>query len=74
MATQNHQALQRAGRAEYSHTVRVKYKVEAIQVVLNGKPYIDVKHADISGAGEASVWTKEDSITLFDDVSTSATP
>jgi hypothetical protein len=51
------------------HTLRVTYKEEKIQVSLNGKTYIDVKDAHISGAGKAGVWTKADSVTLFDDFS-----
>ena len=49
------------------HTLRVTYVGEAIQVFLDGKAYIDVRDAHISGAGKAGVWTKADSVTLFDD-------
>jgi hypothetical protein len=53
---------------------RVTYKGEAIQVSLNGKVYIDVKDAHISGSGKAGIWTKADSMTLFDDFSASPAP
>jgi hypothetical protein len=52
------------------HTLKVTYKGEAIQVSLNGKVYIDLKDARISGGGKAGVWTKADSVTLFDDFTT----
>jgi hypothetical protein len=54
------------------HTLRVTYKGEAIQVLLNGKVYINVKDAHISGSGKAGIWTKADSVTLFDDFSASS--
>jgi hypothetical protein len=38
----------------------VTYKGEAIQVVLDGKSYIEVDDAHISGTGEAGIWTKAD--------------
>jgi len=37
-----------------------------ILVSLDGNAYIDVQDTHIQGAGEASVWTKADSVTLFD--------
>jgi hypothetical protein len=49
------------------HTLRVTYMVDAIQVALDGKTYINIKDAHISGSGKAGVWTKADSVTLFDD-------
>jgi hypothetical protein len=48
------------------HTLRATYKGDSIQVSLDGKVYIDAKDAHISGAGKAGVWTKADSVTLFD--------
>jgi hypothetical protein len=49
------------------HTLKVTYKDEAIQVSLDGKTYIEVNDAHIAGAGKTGVWTKADSVTLFDD-------
>jgi hypothetical protein len=39
-----------------------------ILVSLDGNAYIDVQDTHIQGAGEAGVWTKADSVTLFDDL------
>lgn len=49
------------------HTFRVDFYGETIRVSLNGKTYIDLKNDEIAGAGKAGVWTKADSVTLFDD-------
>ncbi|MFC3106762.1 hypothetical protein ACFOFO_02095 [Undibacterium arcticum] len=49
------------------HTLRVEFKGSAIQVSLDGKTYINVNDSHIAGAGKAGVWTKADSVTLFDD-------
>jgi hypothetical protein len=37
-----------------------------ILVSLDGKATIDVQDTHIQGAGKAGVWTKADSVTLFD--------
>lgn len=55
------------------HTLRVSYKADGIQVSLNGKTYIDTKDSHISGPGKAGVWTKADSLTVFDDFTYNAT-
>jgi hypothetical protein len=55
------------------HTLRVTYKGDAIQVALDGKTYIEAKDTHISGPGKVGVWTKADSVTLFDDFSYSST-
>ncbi len=49
------------------HTLRVTFKEASIQVALNGKAYIDVRDEHIVGDGKVGVWTKADSVTLFDD-------
>jgi hypothetical protein len=56
------------------HTLRVTYKGDAITVALDGKTYIEAKDSHITGVGKAGVWTKADSVTLFDDFSYSGTP
>lgn len=56
------------------HVLRVTYRDDDIQVSLNGKTYIQTKDGHISGAGKAGVWSKADSVTLFDDFSYSAIP
>jgi hypothetical protein len=48
------------------HTLRVAYQGDAIRVTLDGKTYIDIQDSHIAGAGKVGVWTKADSITLFD--------
>jgi hypothetical protein len=49
------------------HTLRVEFSGKRIRVSLNGKPYIDLEDSHITGAGAVGVWTKADSVTLFDD-------
>jgi len=56
------------------HTLQVTYKGDTIQVSLDGKPYIDAKDTHISGVGKSGVWTKADSVTLFDDFNAGAAP
>jgi hypothetical protein len=48
------------------HTLRVDFTGIAIRVSLDGKVAIDLKDNHIQGAGKAGVWTKADSVTLFD--------
>ena len=48
------------------HTLRVDFKGTAIRVSLDGKAYIDLQDTHIQGVGKAGVWTKADSVTLFD--------
>jgi ethanolamine utilization protein EutQ (cupin superfamily) len=40
-----------------------------IRVVLDGKLYIELDDRHIAGPGAVGVWTKADSVTLFDDFS-----
>ncbi|WP_043421421.1 hypothetical protein [Cupriavidus basilensis] len=51
------------------HTLRVDFVGNHIQVALDGKRYIDVADDHISGVGRVGVWTKADSVTVFDTVS-----
>ena len=51
------------------HTLRVEYSAKKIRVILDGKPYIEMEDEHIAGAGLVGVWTKADSVTLFDDFS-----
>ena len=48
------------------HTLRVDFKGSSIRVALDGKVYIDLTDTHITGPGKAGVWTKADSVTLFD--------
>jgi hypothetical protein len=49
------------------HVLRVEFKGNTIQVALDGKIYIDTQDNHIAGTGKVGVWTKADSVTLFDD-------
>jgi hypothetical protein len=51
------------------HTLRVEFAGKRIQVMLDGKSYIDLEDAHINGTGAVGVWTKADSVTAFDDFS-----
>ncbi|MCY1511975.1 hypothetical protein D9M68_464190 [compost metagenome] len=46
--------------------MRVEFTGSRIRVALDGKRYIDVVDDHITGAGAVGVWTKADSVTLFD--------
>ena len=49
------------------HTLRVEFSGKRIRVALNGKVYIDMDDDHIAAAGLVGMWTKADSVTLFDD-------
>ena len=49
------------------HTLRVEFAGKRFQVLLDGKLYIDVQDSHIEGPGAVGVWTKADSVTVFDD-------
>jgi hypothetical protein len=51
------------------HNLRVEFSGKTIRVLLNGKAYIEMEDDRIAGAGAVGVWTKADSVTLFDDFS-----
>ena len=51
------------------HTLRVEFSAKRIKVALNGKTYIDLEDAHITGGGAVGLWTKADSVTAFDDFS-----
>jgi hypothetical protein len=51
------------------HTLRAEFAGRRIQVELDGKVYIEVDDEHIEGAGAVGVWTKADSVTVFDDFS-----
>jgi hypothetical protein len=51
------------------HTLRVEFSGKKIRVMLDGKTTIEVDDGHIAGAGAVGVWTKADSVTLFDDFS-----
>ncbi|HEV2665867.1 MAG TPA: hypothetical protein VG324_13200 [Blastocatellia bacterium] len=49
------------------HTLRVAFSGKSIDVSLEGKSYLKLEDAHISGPGAVGTWTKADSITAFDD-------
>lgn len=49
------------------HTLRIEFKANRIKVELDGKTYIEVEDDHITGRGAVGVWTKADSVTVFDD-------
>jgi hypothetical protein len=51
------------------HTLRVEFSGNRFQVLLNGKTALEWSDDTFSGAGKVGVWTKADSVTLFDDFS-----
>jgi hypothetical protein len=48
------------------HTLRVEFAGKNIRVIYDGKPTIEMEDAHIAGGGAVGVWTKADSVTLFD--------
>ncbi|HTD89371.1 MAG TPA: family 16 glycoside hydrolase [Burkholderiales bacterium] len=49
------------------HTLRVNFIGTKIEVMLDGKRYIQLDDSHITAAGAVGVWTKADSVTAFDD-------
>lgn len=51
------------------HTLRVEFSGKLFKVSLNGKHLFDVEDDTFAAAGKVGLWTKADSVTLFDDFS-----
>ncbi|MBM3836964.1 MAG: DUF1080 domain-containing protein [Verrucomicrobia bacterium] len=51
------------------HTLRVEFEGSRFKVIFNGKPLYEAEDATFAEAGAVGVWTKADSVTLFDDFS-----
>jgi len=49
------------------HTLRVEFSGQRIRVIFDGKTAIEMDDEHIARAGAVGVWTKADSVTLFDD-------
>jgi hypothetical protein len=49
------------------HTLRVEFSGKKIRVIYDGKAAIEMEDGHINGPGAVGVWTKADSVTLFDD-------
>jgi hypothetical protein len=51
------------------HTLRVEFKANHFSVIFDGEKVIEAADDSFSEAGKVGVWTKADSVTLFDDFS-----
>jgi len=51
------------------HTLRVEFTGNLFTVIFNGKKLFDVQDDTFTEAGKVGLWTKADSVTLFDDFS-----
>ena len=51
------------------HTLRVEFQGRHFKVMLDGKPALEWDDDTFKDAGKVGVWTKADSVTLFDDFS-----
>jgi hypothetical protein len=51
------------------HTLRVEIQDHHFKVIFDGKHLFDVEDNTFTDAGKVGVWTKADSVTLFDDFS-----
>lgn len=51
------------------HTLRVEFAGSRFKVLFNGKHLFDVQDKTFIDAGKVGLWTKADSVTLFDDFS-----
>jgi hypothetical protein len=49
------------------HVMRVEFSGTKFAVFFNGKKVIEAEDSSISAPGKVGVWTKADSVTLFDD-------
>ena len=49
------------------HTITIDHKGSLIKASLDGRQLIEVKDDNFPDAGKVGVWTKADSVTLFDD-------
>ena len=51
------------------HTLRVEFSGSSFKVLFNGKQLFEAEDTTIKEAGKVGLWTKADSVTLFDDFS-----
>lgn len=54
------------------HTLRVEFKDALFTVFLNGRELFQVEDTSLVNAGSVGLWTKADSVTLFDDFAAGA--
>jgi 3-keto-disaccharide hydrolase len=51
------------------HALRIDFSSSRFKVTYNGKQLFEVEDSTFGGAGKVGLWTKADSVTLFDEVS-----
>lgn len=51
------------------HTLRVEFAGKRFKVIFDGKALFEVEDSTFADAGKVGLWTKADSVTLFDDFS-----
>lgn len=51
------------------HTLRVEFEGNKFTVIFDGKKVMEASNDSFKNAGKVGVWTKADSVTLFDDLS-----
>ena len=56
-------------RANIWHSLRVEFKGTRFTASFSGKAMFEVENSTFTDAGRIGLWTKADSVTLFDDVS-----
>ena len=49
-------------------TLRVEFKGSRFRVLYNGRQLFEVEDSTFPNAGKVGLWTKADSVTLFDEV------
>jgi hypothetical protein len=49
------------------HRLRAEFAGARVKVIFDGKPLFEVEDGTFSEAGKVGLWTKADSVTLFDD-------
>ena len=50
------------------HTLRIDFKGSRFSVSFNGEQLFEVEDSTFTEAGKVGLWTKADSVTLFDEV------
>src|SRR5258708_1090973 len=50
------------------HTLRIEFEANRFKASFNGKQLFEVDDSTFTNAGKVGLWTKADSITLFDGV------
>jgi hypothetical protein len=54
--------------ADTWHSLRIDFKASRFSVSFNGKPLFEVEDSTFTDAGKVGLWTKADSVTLFDEM------